>query len=124
MGSYAAAGMMLAAAADGVGGLVELLPLLLILLLIWMMVIEIMIVVMTASVSQQRDIDHCGSVEPRLPHQPLVWEGLEAAVWTPLLTAHLWGAETLVGRLRFSLHHCKFQHAVVTRARSCRVLVW
>lgn len=121
MGSYAAAGMMLAAAADGVGGLVELLPLLLMLLLKRMMVTE-MSVVLSASVSQQRDIDHCGSVEPRLPHQPPVREGFEVAVWTPLLTAHIWGAETLVGRLRFSLHHCKFQHAV-TRAHSWRMLV-
>lgn len=55
-------------------------------------------------VSKQRQLDHSGPVKARLARRALALEGLQAAVRTPLLSAHFRGARPFIRGLHLSLH--------------------
>lgn len=102
-----------AAAADGDAGFLELvqaLPRLLLLLLLMVMMrrLEMMGLLGMKSemmpVAKERNLDHSGPVRARLAPQPLALGRFRAAVRTPLLSAHLWGAGAFICGLHLSVH--------------------
>lgn len=98
--------LMLLAAADRHAALVQLLQTLLVLLvavrLEMMRLLGMESEVM--SVAKQRHLHHGGPVKARLACRALALEGFQAAVRTPLLSAHLRGARPFIRGLHLSLH--------------------
>ena len=104
--------VMLLAAAGSDAGLVELLQTLLLLVVLVVLVVVVRLEMMrllrvegeVMPVSKQRQLDHSGPVKARLARRALALEGLQAAVRTPLLSAHLRGARPFIRGLHLSLH--------------------
>lgn len=115
--------MLLLAAADSHTALVELL-LTLVVLVVVMVRLEMMRLLGVESevmpVAKQRHLHHSGPVTARLARRALTLEGLQAAVRTLLLAAHLRGAGPFICGLHLSLHPGQVSRQM---ARCCGVLV-
>lgn len=98
--------VMLLAAADGHAGLVELLQTLLVVLVTVRLEMMRLLGMKSEVVSavKQGHLDHGGPVKARLARGAPALEGLQAAVRTPLLSAHLRGARPFVCGLLLSVH--------------------
>lgn len=99
--------LLLLAAADSDAGLVELLLLLQTLVVVMVRLEMVRLLGMESevmSVAKQRQLHHSGPVKARLPRRALALEGLQGAVRTPLLAAHLRGAGPFICGLHLSLH--------------------